>query len=470
MLRRFSLNYAILSLLIDAVGVLLALQLSVIMRPMLNSTGWFAVLPGPAIVPAALYLLFPFVWVGVLASMAIYDGKRYIRAVDEFTALSLASALAVVALAGILYFSFRDVSRAQYLLFVLLAYGALLGWRIVARAIFRLKRQNAPQVSRRVVIVGCGPLGRMVEARLTGEAAMDIALLGFVDDEIAEGFNGSLLGSASQLAGIVDINQATDIVVALPPHFYERIRLVVSSVSELPVKVWIALGFYDLALYRTVTEDLAGLPLLDLRASALDDYERFAKRVFDLLMGTLALLLVSPVLLAAALVVRICDGRPILFRQVRVGENGRLFTILKLRTMVTNDEAVQAISARPDETGEVVRKRKDDPRITPTGRVLRRLSVDELPQLMNVLRGEMSLVGPRPELPQLVESYEPWQRQRLAVPPGMTGWWQVTGRSDRIMHLHTEDDVYYIRNYSIWLDLQILVRTVWVVVLGRGAY
>jgi lipopolysaccharide/colanic/teichoic acid biosynthesis glycosyltransferase len=163
------------------------------------------------------------------------------------------------------------------------------------------------------------------------------------------------------------------------------------------------------------------------------------------------------------------DGRPVLFRQQRVGENGRLFEILKLRTMVVNAEAPQA-SSRADEIENPVHKHRSDPRITSVGRVLRRMSIDEIPQLVNVLRGEMSLVGPRPELPGLVDQYEPWQRQRLAVPPGMTGWWQVTGRSEKAMHLHTEDDMYYVRNYSIWLDLQILMRTLWVVVLGRGAF
>ena len=115
-------------------------------------------------------------------------------------------------------------------------------------------------------------------------------------------------------------------------------------------------------------------------------------------------------------------------------------------------------------------KRPDDPRVTRVGRVLRRTSLDELPQLFNVLLGEMSLVGPRPELPNLVEKYELWQRKRFAVPQGMTGWWQVNGRSDKPMHLHTEEDLYYVQNYSIWLDLQILVKTVWVVLRRKGAY
>jgi lipopolysaccharide/colanic/teichoic acid biosynthesis glycosyltransferase len=115
-------------------------------------------------------------------------------------------------------------------------------------------------------------------------------------------------------------------------------------------------------------------------------------------------------------------------------------------------------------------KRPDDPRITRVGRTLRHYSIDELPQLVNVLRGEMSLVGPRPELPWLVDCYDNWQRHRFAVPPGMTGWWQVHGRSDRPMHLNVEDDLYYIRNYSLWLDLEIILRTIPVVLSGRGAY
>jgi lipopolysaccharide/colanic/teichoic acid biosynthesis glycosyltransferase len=164
------------------------------------------------------------------------------------------------------------------------------------------------------------------------------------------------------------------------------------------------------------------------------------------------------------------DGAPILFRQQRVGEFGRVFEMLKFRTMVRNAEQLKGQVVKRDADGNLIHKSKDDPRITRTGRLLRRLSLDELPQLFHVLAGTMSLVGPRPEMPYLVEEYQPWQHQRFAIPPGMTGWWQVNGRSDKPMHLHTEDDLYYIQNYSIWLDVQILVRTVWVVLFGKGAF
>jgi exopolysaccharide biosynthesis polyprenyl glycosylphosphotransferase len=470
MLRRFSVNFAVFSVLLDASLVSLALLLSSLLRPFFNSLELIAEIQGPVHLPAVLFILFPVCWIGILVSFSIYDGRRYVRASDEFAALSLASILAAVTLAGILYFSFRDVSRAQYGLFVVLAGSMLLLWRAVARVFFRVLRQEGPQPIRRILIVGSGPLGRLVEERLSDGASRNVMLLGTVDDERADGFGGVLLGAISQLAEIAEAQSATDVVVGLPPHFYERISKAVATLNERPVKVWIALGFHELALYRTVTEDLGGVPLLDLRASALDEYERFVKRFFDIAVGALALLFAIPIIVLAAMAIRIGDGGAVFFRQYRVGENGRLFQMYKLRTMVENADALTMSTHQTEDQRDPSLKRRDDPRVTRVGRILRRLSIDELPQLLNVLRGDMSLVGPRPELPRLVEKYEPWQRQRLAVPPGMTGWWQVTGRSDKAMHLHTEDDMYYVRNYSIWLDMNILVRTVWTVILGSGAY
>jgi lipopolysaccharide/colanic/teichoic acid biosynthesis glycosyltransferase len=172
----------------------------------------------------------------------------------------------------------------------------------------------------------------------------------------------------------------------------------------------------------------------------------------------------------SALMIILEDGRPVIFRQKRAGENGRLFDMLKFRTMIRNAEQLQGQVEKRDEDGNTIYKSRNDPRVTRVGRILRRFSLDELPQFLNIVRGDMSLVGPRPELPALVEKYQPWQRKRFAVPPGLTGWWQVSGRSDKPMHLHTEEDLYYIQNYSIFLDIQILLKTAWVVLIGRGSY
>lgn len=163
------------------------------------------------------------------------------------------------------------------------------------------------------------------------------------------------------------------------------------------------------------------------------------------------------------------DG-PVLYRSKRLKENGTVFEMLKFRTMVQGADTALAQEIKDIQNEVVVHKRPDDPRVTKIGKFLRRTSLDELPQLINIIRGEMSLVGPRPELPEMVSLYEPWQRARFAVPQGLTGWWQVSGRSDKPMHLHTEDDLYYIQHYSLWFDLQILLRTVIAVIKGEGAY
>ena len=160
----------------------------------------------------------------------------------------------------------------------------------------------------------------------------------------------------------------------------------------------------------------------------------------------------------------------VIFRQERVGENGRIFFMFKFRSMVEGAEEMQADVNHTNGDGELIHKQPNDPRVTRVGQFLRRSSLDELPQFFNVLKGDMSLVGPRPEMPWLLTEYEPWQHKRFAVPQGITGWWQVNGRSDKPMHLHSDDDIYYVQNYSLWMDFYILFKTPWVVLRGKGAF
>ncbi len=468
MLRRFSVNFAIFSILLDGVSALLCLWFSATIRPFMNSLAFVKTVDSPA-VPLQLYVLFPLIWVIVFSSLSIYDGRKFLRAADEFAALMLATVIASISTAGILYFSFRDVSRALFVLFVMSTFLVCLLWRLLARVYFRAHRESLP-ISRRLLVVGMGPLGQSVGQQIQNAVAENLTLAGFVDDGYGD-HNGVLpLGGVDELKTITHRHQVTDVVIALPYSAYNKMSEIVQYLEGLPVGVWVALGFFDLALYRTDIENFAGIPMLDLRASAIDDYQRLIKRAFDLFLGLFALLLALPLIALSALMVFLEDGVPVLFRQKRVGENGRLFEMLKFRTMVKNAEQLQGQVEKRDADGNLIHKTRDDPRVTRVGRLLRRLSLDELPQLFNVIAGTMSLVGPRPEIPYLVEKYQPWQRKRFAIPPGLTGWWQVSGRSDRPMHLHTEDDLYYIQNYSIWLDLQIIIRTIWVVLIGRGSY
>lgn len=202
----------------------------------------------------------------------------------------------------------------------------------------------------------------------------------------------------------------------------------------------------------------------------LNEYQRLVKRAFNLIVVVLISPLIVPLMAIIALAIRLDSRGPILFRQKRVGECGKIFGMYKFRSMVDEAEKLQPLINQTDSNGRVVHKHPDDPRITPVGRIIRRWSLDELPQFLNVLKGEMTIVGPRPELPWLAEQYETWQCERFAVPQGITGWWQVNGRSDRMMHLHTEDDLYYIEHYSLWLDIYIVLRTPFTVVKGKGAY
>jgi len=320
-------------------------------------------------------------------------------------------------------------------------------------------------------VVGAGTLGQKVKTQLLESELPKLTFSGFVDDHLESLTDTKmLLGNAGEIRDVLKLHEITDVVIALPHSAYHQMGEIVQKMEDMPVQVWVALGFFDLALYNTTIEDFAGIPMLDLRASAIDDYQRMMKRAFDVFFGLIALTLVMPLMALSALMVFLEDGFPVLYRPKRVGENGRLFEMLKFRTMLKNAEQLQSQVEKRDASGNIIHKSKDDPRVTKVGRFLRRYSLDELPQFINIVCGDMSLVGPRPEMPYLVEKYQPWQRKRFAIPPGLTGWWQVNGRSDKPMHLHTEDDLYYIQNYSIWLDVQIIFRTIWVVLLGKGAY
>jgi exopolysaccharide biosynthesis polyprenyl glycosylphosphotransferase len=471
MLRRFSINFAVLSMALDAICVAIGLYSATVLRPLLNWFSFIQPISDVTVLPISLYIIFPLFWVSILSAYAIYDGRKYFRAVDEFATLTMASFVASISMAGILYLSYRQVSRATFLLFVLIVYLLFLGWRVATRVGFRL-RNDWPDAPRRILIVGSGPLGIRVKEQIENAGIANMTCVGFVDDADTPTVLAppGLLGGLGDIHTLIADSAISDVVIALPHSVYQRMSEVVTLTTDLPVKVWVALGFFDLALYKTGIEDFAGIPMLDLRAAALSDYQLLVKRGFDLFFGSIALLLTFPAMGLIALAIWLDDKGPIFFRQKRVGENGRVFEMYKFRTMVKDAENLQTIVERKDEDGNLIHKTEYDPRVTRSGQFLRRFSLDELPQFFNVVMGTMSLVGPRPEMPYLVEKYQPWQRKRFAVPPGLTGWWQVNGRSDKPMHLNTEDDLYYIQNYSLWLDIQILVRTAWTVLLGRGAY
>jgi exopolysaccharide biosynthesis polyprenyl glycosylphosphotransferase len=314
-------------------------------------------------------------------------------------------------------------------------------------------------------------VGRELQGQIERLPYLNLNVVGFLDDDPDKrAFHKDILGSIKDAPRILSLIPVDDIVIALPRRAHEEVSRLVAKLHNYPVKVWVIPDYFHLALHKAAVDEFAGIPMLDLRAPALNDYQRLVKRLFDLAVGTILQILVLPIMIAIAIAIKIDSRGPILFKQRRVGENGRLFWMYKFRSMVMDADQQLEKFIKRDSDGNIIHKTPDDPRITRLGRFLRRTSLDELPQLFNVLKGDMSLVGPRPEMPLLVEQYKPWQRRRFAIPQGITGWWQVNGRSNKPMHLHTEDDLYYVQNYSLLLDLQILIKTAWVVLRGKGAY
>ena len=470
MIRRFSVNYAIFSMVVDATLTFLALNLAVIIRPFLPQF--------PYLVPVdqitlseILYILVPAVWVLTFLLSSVYDPKRIYKITDEIQTIIIAEALAALVCAGILYLGFREFSRWLFASFVFINSVLIISWRILMRISFNIWRK--PSRERRVLIVGAGKTGRSVGKMMKNYEWAGFNLVGYLDDDSQKTKNdSSILGTVSNVRQIVEKHHIQDVVVALPQRAYGQINKLTITLHDLPVHVRVVPDYFSLALYRASVDDFGGIPMINLRDPALNDVQRLVKRIFDLMVGGIMTLLLLPIFIAIGLLIIIDSRGPIVFRQERVGENGRIFRMFKYRTMVPDADSLrdQFTEINPQNGRILFKKRPNDPRVTHIGRFLRRTSLDELPQLLNVLLGDMSLVGPRPELPWLVDQYEPWQRKRFAVPQGMTGWWQVNGRSDKPLHLHTEDDIYYVQNYSIWMDIYILLKTPWVVLRGKGAY
>jgi exopolysaccharide biosynthesis polyprenyl glycosylphosphotransferase len=468
MFRRYSVNFAIFSIAIDAVLVMVALMIADHLRPAMSSLP-FTRQVHELSVPLILYPLFGLTWVSVLMLLSVYDGRRNLYVVNELTNLTIGSILASISLAGLLYFSFRDISRFLFVFFALQAYFYQVIWRLIARMAFHLNQKY--QHVRNVLIIGAGKVGRELHAQISQHPYMGLQVVGFLDDDPQKVLeNHLILGSLPSTREVVLAQQIDDVVIALPRRAHAEVGKLVAELHDLPVKIWVIPDYFHLALHKAQVVEFAGMPMFDLRAPALTEYQRLIKRIFDLLVGTIFQIIFFPVMLVITVAIMIDDSGPIIYKSRRLGENGKLFWMYKFRSMVVGaDQQLESVT-QLDSEGNLLHKSPHDPRITRVGRFLRRTSLDELPQLFNVLKGEMSLVGPRPEIPDLVEKYQPWQRKRFVVPQGITGWWQVNGRSDKPMHLHTEDDIYYIQNYSIYLDIFILLKTAWVVLRGNGAF
>jgi exopolysaccharide biosynthesis polyprenyl glycosylphosphotransferase len=470
MLERLRTNFAPLHFCSDLALTALALYLAGALRPF--SPIGVALTPQQTGVEPYVYVWVAMIWGLALLLLSVYESPKR-SVVDEAQSVVLAVSLAILGLAAVLFLSSAGFSRLQLLAFYLLDLAFLLGFRFVLRASETVL--GLPRRARgKVLILGAGVVGRDASDMIERYRWAGLEPVGFLDDDVPPQTavaGHPVLGRLDEVGHYVKTLGIEEVIVALPVGAYDRFFVLLNGLQELPVRIRIVPDHIKTTLIRTRVEDFAGVPMITLRKPTLSPFESKVKRAFDLIVGPITLLLISPMLVLIGIAIRLDSPGPVVFRQRRVGQHGRIFWMYKFRSMVVGAETEEVQMLRPGENGPVFEKIPDDPRVTRVGRFIRRTSLDEFPQLINVLRGDMSLVGPRPELPWLVErTYEPWQWQRFSVPQGITGWWQVNGRSDKPMHLHTEEDLHYIQHYSLLLDVEILWKTLGAVLKRQGAY
>lgn len=353
-------------------------------------------------------------------------------------------------------------SRGIFLLVWILLLGLLLFFRF---AVYRLgiRLRAAGWRDKRVLIYGAGESGRILASKVGRSPKTGIEVAGFLDDDPAlhgrtlEGCE--VLGGGGEMGRFLRETGATEVLIALPRAPRNTISRILDTCERLGVSYRLVPALFDIALTQVDFTELGGIPLLGVHTPRLSAFSAFTKRTMDVGLTLLAAPVLAPLAGAVALCLRLVDGKPILFFQERIGEGGRRFRMVKFRTMRLDAAAYAPTPRSPH-----------DPRITPLGRWLRRTSLDEIPQLWNVLVGDMSLVGPRPEMPFLVERYNEAQRQRLNAKPGITGLWQISPDRSLAIHENMDYDLYYIRNQSVLMDLAILVKTFVAVVRGEGAF
>ena len=393
---------------------------------------------------------------------------------DEYKRVVNASLITFAAVGILAYLIQFPLSRGFFLMAAVIGIPALvLGRFALRRSLQRARAAGALQ--HRVLIAGTASHVDEIAAVLNREKWLGYQVVGAVTprelgrDATASGI--PLLGSSDALA-MTALDVDADIVFLAGGAFDTAadLRRLSWDLEHEDIQVVIAPSVTDVSAERVSIRPVGGMPLIHLEKPRAQEAVRRAKRAFDVVGSAALLLAFSPIFIFTALAVWRHDRGPVLFRQARIGRDGRVFSVLKFRTMVTDAEARLAELKAESGFEGVLFKMEDDPRITPPGRWMRRFSIDELPQLINVLLGDMSLVGPRPPLDHEVAQYDADMAQRLRVRPGMTGLWQVSGRSDLSWSEAIRLDLYYVDNWSMLQDLTILFRTFSAVFASRGAY
>ena len=373
---------------------------------------------------------------------------------------------------GFLSFALKLVmSRPLIALFVFYQAAFLSGARAVV-ALHGHQRSHPSRDRRNILIVGTSRKAREMGELISRYSDWGLRILGYVDVDPAKDRGGTsdVLGSIEDIPTIIEDNVVDEIIfVGSEPRDLEGLDDVLAICKEQGVKTRVAADFFPVKVSHVSMEFLENVPIITFSATPDHAFALLIKRLMDILGSAIALTVSSPVLLILAVLVKLTSKGPVIYRQVRCGLYGRKFVLYKFRSMCEGAEDVLWEIKHLNEMDGPVFKMRNDPRVTPLGRILRKSSLDEWPQFWNVLKGDMSLVGPRAPLPEEVKEYTRWQRRRLSVKPGITCLWQVSGRNEIDFQEWMKLDLFYIDHWSLLLDLKILLRTFPVVLLGKGS-
>ncbi len=401
----------------------------------------------------------------------VYGRRRRQGWVEEVSGVTSGALLGVaVMIVAVFYLRPAGYSR---LVFIYTAF-TIIGLLALSRAIDRIRQAYLRRKGfglRRVLVVGEGPIGRMIMQNVVAQPELGFQIVGFVDEEVRQSLGRlQYLGTCADVSRLVASHDVDEVFIALPSASHLKITEILLACGQQKVSFRIVPDFFELSLNQIDVTEINGIPLIGLRDVSWRGSGQLLKRVLDVLVSSVGLILVSPLLAIIAIAIKLDSPGPILVCQHRIGRSGNAFLFYKFRSMRDRaDRELASLLAQNEADGPIF-KMRNDPRRTRVGRWIRRYSLDELPQLFNVLRGDMSLIGPRPGFPHEVDQYLDWHRRRLDVSPGITGLWQVSGRSDLPFDEMALLDIWYIENWSLGLDLKILVRTVPTVVFGDGAY
>ena len=423
-------------------------------------------------------------WPVCLIIFSVYDGRHNRTIWLELKNVFLAVCLSMLVLAGFLFMTYRDTSRGLFLTFFVLDELLLLGGRLLLWAYRRFQAGGENEHTRAVLVVGAGAVGCNAVRQLKKYAWVNLRLAGYLDDDpqkqgcVFEGL--PVLGKLEQVFEVVNAHPVQEAVIALPLRSYRTLVDICEKLHSRSIRVHVIPDIFALSFPNAALDGFGGIPVIDLGVAGLQGMPRFGKRLFDILIAAVIVVILSPLLLLLAVLIKLDSPGPVIYLQKRIGENGKPFVMYKFRSMrvdadpsIHREYVTRLIKENTQplqfQHGKPTLKMGDDPRITRLGRLIRKTSLDELPQFFNVLRGEMSLVGPRPPLPYELEQYQAWHKRRLEALPGITGLWQVKGRNQVSFDEMVRMDLEYIQHQSIWRDILILLQTPWVAISGRGA-